>query len=325
MNILANEATEERGENARLSMFMGAIVISDLVKTTLGPKGMDKILQSTGREQEVSITNDGATILRSLFIDNPTAKVLIEISKIQDEEVGDGTTSVTVLAGELLREAEKLIEQKIHPQTIIEGWRLAVKVAREELVKFSKDNGKDKEKFKQDLLDIAKTTLSSKILTNEKDHFAQLAVDAVMRLNKENSNLENIQIIKKIGGNLRDSYLDSGFILEKRIGVGQPKRLENPKILLANTAMDTDKIKIFGAKIKVESTEKLAEIEQIERKKMLTKCEKILNHGVNCFINRQLIYNMPEQFFADHGVMAIEHADFEGIERLALVTGAEIV
>jgi len=233
----------------------------------LGPKGMDKILQSTGREQEVSITNDGVTILRSLFIDNPTAKVLIEISKIQDEEVGDGTTSVTVLAGELLREAEKLIEQKIHPQTIIEGWRLAVKVAREELVKFSKDNGKDKEKFKQDLLDIAKTTLSSKILTNEKDHFAQLAVDAVMRLNKENSNLENIQIIKKIGGNLRDSYLDSGFILEKRIGVGQPKRLENPKILLANTAMDTDKIKIFGAQIKVDSTEKLAELEQIERKK----------------------------------------------------------
>jgi len=136
--------------------------------------------------------------------------------------------------------------------------------------------------------------------------------------------LDSIHIIKKTGGSLQDSFLEEGFILEKKIGVGQPKRFENPKILIANTPMDTDKIKIFGAKIKAESTSDVEKIEEAEKQKMLQKCEKIVKHGVNCFINRQLIYNLPEQYFAEHGVMAIEHADFEGIERLALVLGAEI-
>jgi len=119
--------------------------------------------------------------------------------------------------------------------------------------------------------------------------------------------------------------LDNGFILEKKIGVGQPKRIENARILIANTAMDNDKIKIFGATVEVDSPDHHAAIEKAERDRMIKKCEKILNHKINCFINRQLIYNLPEQFFADHGVCAIEHADFEGVERLALVTGGDIV
>jgi len=132
-------------------------------------------------------------------------------------------------------------------------------------------------------------------------------------------------MIKKSGGSLKDSYLDEGFILEKKIGVGQPKRIENPKILIANTAMDTDKIKFFGAKVRVDSTAKVAEIEDAEKEKMLAKCKRIVDHGINVFINRQLIYNLAEQYFTDNGVAAIEHADFDGIERLSLVTGGEIV
>jgi len=151
-----------------------------------------------------------------------------------------------------------------------------------------------------------------------------MTVDAVLRL-KGSPNLESIQVLKKTGAALKESYLEEGFLLEKKIGVGQPKRLANPKILIANTAMDTDKIKIFGSRIKVDSTAKLGEIEEAERQKMLQKCKKIVDHGVNCFINRQLIYNLPEQFFTSNGVMSIEHADFEGIERLALVLGADIV
>jgi len=324
VRILEKEGSEERGENARLSSFVGAIAICDLVKTTLGPKGMDKILQSVTRDGSVSVTNDGATILKSIHLDNPAAKVLVEISKAQDDEVGDGTTSVTVLAGELLREAEKLIAQKIHPQTIIEGWRLATIAARDALTSSARDDSSNPEQFQKDLLNIARTTLSSKILQQEKDFFAQLCVDAVLRL-KGSTNLDAIHIIKKTGGSLRESYLEEGFILEKKIGVGQPKRLENAKIMIANTAMDTDKIKIFGSKVKVTSTAGVAAIEEVERKKMLDKCEKIVNHGINCFINRQLIYNLPEQYFTSKGVVSIEHADFEGIERLALVTGAEIV
>ncbi|CAF1698121.1 unnamed protein product [Brassica napus] len=321
--IFKDDASEEKGERARMASFIGAMAVADLVKSTLGPKGMDKILQSTGRGHSVTVTNDGATILKSLHIDNPAAKVLVDISKVQDDEVGDGTTSVVVLAGELLREAEKLVTSKIHPMTIIAGYRMAAECARDALLKRVIDNKENAEKFRSDLMKIAMTTLCSKILSQDKEHFAEMAVDAVLRL-KGSTNLEAIQIIKKPGGSLRDSFLDEGFILDKKIGIGQPKRIENAKILVANTAMDTDKVKIYGARVRVDSMTKVAEIEGAEKEKMKDKVNKILAHGINCFVNRQLIYNFPEELFADAGVLAIEHADFEGIERLGLVTGGEI-
>ncbi|GAO47162.1 T-complex protein 1 beta subunit [Saitoella complicata NRRL Y-17804] len=322
VQIFGEQATEERGESARLSSFVGAIAIGDLVKSTLGPKGMDKILQSAS-DGSVLVTNDGATILKSVALDNAAAKVLVNISKVQDDEVGDGTTSVCVLAAELLKEAERLVAQKIHPQTIIEGYRIASTAALQALEKAAVDNGKNNEAFRKDLINIAKTTLSSKVLSQDKVYFSELAVDAVLRL-KGSTNLDNIQVIKKVGGRMIDSYLDEGFILDKRIGVNQPKRMENVKILVANTPMDTDKIKVFGARVRVDATGKLADLERAEKDKMKAKVEKIKAHGINCFINRQLIYNWPEQLFADAGIMSIEHADFEGIERLALVTGGEI-
>ncbi|EEC79674.1 T-complex protein 1 subunit beta [Oryza sativa Japonica Group] len=321
--LLKDDATEEKGERARMASFVGGMAISDLVKTTLGPKGMDKILQSTGRGRSVTVTNDGATILKSLHIDNPAAKVLVDISKVQDDEVGDGTTSVVVLAGELLREAEKLVNMKIHPMTIIAGFRMAAECARDALLQRAMDNKEDSDKFRSDLMNIAMTTLSSKILSQDKEYFAGLAVDAVLRL-KGSTNLEAIQILKKTGGSLKDSFLDEGFILDKKIGLGQPKRIENAKILVANTAMDTDKVKIYGARVRVDSMAKVAEIEAAEKQKMREKVQKIIGHGINCFVNRQLIYNFPEELFADAGILAIEHADFEGIERLALVTGGDI-
>merc|ERR1712203_288225 len=254
----------------------------------------------------VEVTNDGATILRAVGVDNPAAKVLVEMSRVQDSEVGDGTTSVTVLASELIREAEKLVDMRIHPQTIIAGWRQASKVALE------------------DLMNIARTTISSKILSQHKDFFAKLAVDAVLRL-KGSGNLDAIQIIKIQGGSLDESFLDSGFLLNKKVGMHQPQRVENAKILIANTPMDTDKIKVFGSRVKVDNVPQIAELELAEKEKMKDKVDMICGHDMNVFINRQLIYNYPEQLFADKGIMAIEHADFDGIERLALVTGGEIV
>ena len=224
----------------------------------------------------------------------------------------------------MLREAEKLISQKIHPQTIVTGWRKAAKTAAAALKSCAKDNSSDTEKFRQDLMNIARTTLSSKILTQHREHFTELAVNAIMRL-KGSGNLEAIQIIKKLGGSLDDSFLDEGFLLDKKIGNNQPKRIENANILIGNTAMDADKIKVFGSRVRVDSVAKIAELELAEKEKMKDKVNLILKHGINCFINRQLIYNYPEQLFADAGVMAVEHADFEGVERLALVTGGEIV
>ncbi|KAL9091761.1 MAG: hypothetical protein Q9159_001276 [Coniocarpon cinnabarinum] len=320
--IFGEGVQEEKGENARLSAFVGAIAVGDLVKSTLGPKGMDKILQSAS-SGEIMVTNDGATILKAIALDNAAAKVLVNISKVQDDEVGDGTTSVTVLAAELLREAEQLVNRRIHPQTIIEGYRIASAAALSALDAAATDNSANASAWREDLVAIAKTTLSSKVLAQDRDHFANLAVDAVLRL-KGSTDLSHIQVIKKPGGRLRDSYLDSGFILDKRIGNNQPKRVTNAKILVANTAMDTDKIKIFGARVRVDTTSKLAELEQAERQKMKAKVDAIKGHGVNVFVNRQLIYNWPEQLFADSGIASIEHADFDGVERLALVTGADI-
>eukprot|EP01084_Bolivina_argentea_P035344 65577_1 len=326
--VLADQASVDKGANARLSSFVGAIAIADLVKTTLGPKGMDKILQSVGGGggggSDVSVTNDGATILRSIHVDNAAAKVLVDIAKTQDDEVGDGTTSVVVLCGELLREAEQLVNKtRMHPQTLIAGWRQATEIAKEVLVAAAEDNSNDEAAFRKDLLNIARTTLSSKVLSHEKEHFAELVVTAVLRL-KGSGNLDYIQIIKKPGGGLKDSRLEDGFVLDKKIGVGQPKRVENAKILIANTSMDTDKIKIYGSRVRVDSMAKVAEIEEAERDKMRHKCKNIIDHGINVFVNRQLIYNFPEQIMSEAGIMAIEHADFEGVERLAAVTGGSI-
>lgn len=223
-----------------------------------------------------------------------------------------------------MKVAEKLIEQRIHPQTIIGGWRKATNVAYEALLNAATDNSADDERFREDLMNIARTTLSSKILSQHKEHFAKLAVDAVLRL-KGSGNLSAIQIIKKRGATLANSFLDTGFLLDKKPGVHQPQRIENAKVLIANTPMDTDKIKVFGSKVRVDSMAKIAELETAEKEKMKDKVDKIIKHGCNVFINRQLIYNYPEQLFADAGIMAIEHADFDGIERLALVTGGEIV
>lgn len=322
VNLFNEEATEEKAENARLSSFVGALALGDLVKSTLGPKGMNKILQSVS-SGDINVTNDGATILKAIQLDNAAAKILVNISKVQDDEVGDGTTSVTVLAAELLREAEKLIGLKIHPQTIVEGYRIASAAALKALEEAAVDHGSDAATFRKDLMNIARTTLSSKVLAQDKDYFANLAVDAVLRL-KGSTDLDHIQIIKKVGGKLTDSYLDEGFILDKSIGTNCPKRVENARILIANTSMDTDKIKIFGARMKVDGTGKLAELERAEREKMKAKVEAIASHGINVFVNRQLVYNYPENILAEKGIMSIEHADFEGVERLSLVTGGEI-
>ena len=212
---------------------------------------MNKILQSASTG-DINVTNDGATILKAIQLDNAAAKILVNISKVQDDEVGDGTTTVTVLAAELLREAEKLINQKIHPQTIVEGYRIASVAALKALENAAVDNKADPQKFRQDLFNIARTTLSSKVLSQDKEYFSNLAVDAVLRL-KGSIDLEHIQIIKKVGGKLTDSYLDEGeahyislvsifwislgFILDKTIAVNSPKRLENAKILIANTCV----------------------------------------------------------------------------------------
>ena len=289
---------------------------------------MDKILVSMGGNEssrkKITVTNDGATILQSIHVDNPAARILIDISRTQDEEVGDGTTTVAVLAGELLREAEKLIQNKIHPQIIIKGWREARNVAKKVLEEIAMDNFDDEEKFRKDLKNIALTTLSSKLLLHDREKFAELAVNSVLRL-RGSGNLDYIKLIKKPGGTLSDSFIADGMILEKTISTGCQHFAKNPRVMVANTPMDHDKIKIMGSKVKVDSIKSIGEIEEAERRKMKAKVDKILAYKPDVFINRQLIYNYPEQLLAQAGVMVIEHADFDGVERLSAVLGSEIL
>jgi T-complex protein 1 subunit beta len=192
------------------------------------------------------------------------------------------------------------------------------------LVDISMDNSKDEEAFKKDLKNIAMTTLSSKLLITDREKFASMAVDAVLRL-KGSGNLDYIKLIKKAGGTLSDSFLAEGMILEKTISTGCVKNIKNPRIMVANTPMDHDKIKIMGSKVKVDSFAKIGEIEEAEKAKMRLKVEKILAHKPDVFINRQLVYNYPEQLLAEAGVMVIEHADFDGVERLSACLGSDIL
>lgn len=176
---------------------------------------------------------------------------------------------------------------------IIEGFRDAKNCALETLKEISKEGSENPEAFREQLMKIARTTISSKLLTYEKELFAKLAVDAILRLG-DSQNLDLIQIIKKLGGSLKESFLDDGFLLEKEISFGCPTRKENPKILVANTPMDYDKIKIFGSRVKTDSMQKVSEIENAEKEKMKNKVEKILAFKPDIFINRQLIYDYPE-------------------------------
>lgn len=197
-------------------------------------------------------------------------------------------------------------------------------MAKKVLEDISMDNFDDAEAFRKDLKNIAMTTLSSKLLLHDREQFANLAVDAVLRL-KGSGNLDYIKLIKKSGGTLQDSFIADGMILEKAISTGCDKTKTNPRVMVANTPMDHDKIKIMGSKVKVDSMAKIGEIEEAEKRKMKAKVDRILAYKPDVFINRQLVYNYPEQLLAEAGVMVIEHADFDGVERLSAVLGSDIL
>ncbi|KAG0434998.1 T-complex protein 1 subunit beta [Dictyocoela muelleri] len=297
--------TESKGKNAIEEIVEGTNLIGNIIKSTLGPHGKMKMLVS---ENNLKITNDGATIMKNLVCSSPSARVLMNLSKSQDWEEGDGTTTVVVLASSLINEGAKLNIPKI---SVLRGYELGLKRCLEVL---------DSQKFigkEADLINLAKTTLCSKVVKSHLNKFAKICVEAVNRVD----DLEMINIIK-IPGRVEDSFLEDGFLLDKEIYI---PTLKNPKILVANTSLDTDKVKIYGAKVQVESIDELSEIEIAERKKMNDKVKMICSNNIDLFINRQLIYDYPLQLFKNFGVVPIENADFEGVERLSNFLGAKIM
>lgn len=324
MNIFShnNDGTqEERGDDAIRTLRAGSELIGAILQSTLGPRGAFKVMQGP---QSVTITNDGATIMKNLVVDNPAARILINSSISQDWEEGDGTTSVAVLASLLVEEAYKL---KIHPVTIIRGYQLGLDRIKERLPELAQDASDS------DLLNLARTTICSKVLKCDLDLFSRICVDAVKRLGDEDMSL--IQIIKS-SGKLEESFLSDGFILKKDQPIDDAvisagRSAENGagphdiRVMIANTSLDSDKVKVFGAKINVSSISKLSEIEEAEKDKMRRKIDRICSLPFSVFVNRQLIYDYPFELFREKGVVAIEHADFDGVERLVKFLGGKIV
>ncbi|AAK39757.1 t-complex protein 1 beta SU (nucleomorph) [Guillardia theta] len=305
----------------KFSLSDDVMKIVQSLSTTLGPNGKDKIL--IDNEGHINTTNDGATILKNIKSNTIASLILKDVCSVQDLELGDGTTTICCLIGEMLREAENLMNQNIHPHSIIEGYRISAKIVIDILRKSSFDNSFNYDIFLADLLDIAKTTLMSKFISNYCETFSRISLSVILKL-KGNLNRGRINILKILGGSLKDSYLDNGILIEKSFGIGQPKKLLNARIMILNCSLDSDKIKIYGAKVKVKKLSQMAQIELSENKRLLDKCKKILNHGINVVVNRQLIYDKQERFFTDHGIISIENADFEGIEKLSLAVNSEI-
>jgi thermosome len=323
--ILREGTTREKGQGARSNNIMAAIAISDAVKSTLGPKGMDKMLvDSMG---DVVITNDGATILKEIDVEHPAAKMIVEVAKAQDEECGDGTTTAVVLTGELLKSAEELLEQNIHPTVISAGYKLAAKKAVEILNKISIPiKSGDKNTLKK----IAMTAMAGKGASGSKELLADVVVDAVTSVaekvgGKTMVDLDNIQIQKQQGGSIEQTQIVKGIILDKeRIHEGMPKQVKNAKIALLNTALEVKKTEV-DARIQINDPTQLQAFLDEEEGILKRMVEKVKKSGANVLISQKGIDDIVEHFLNKEGIYAVKSAKESDMEKLAKATSAKIV
>ncbi|MEM2910361.1 MAG: thermosome subunit beta [Nitrososphaerota archaeon] len=324
--LILKEGTQRtRGRPAQHNNILAAKIIAEVVKTTLGPKGMDKMLvDSLG---DVVVTNDGATILKKIDVEHPAAKMIVEVAKAQDETVGDGTTTAVILAGELLKRAEELMEQKIHPSTIISGYRKALEVAYKTLqdTMLTVDL-KDKSTIKK----VVKTALSSKSLGYALDHIADLAIEGVLSVIKERdgkliADKDDIQIVKKVGKSLMESELVRGVIVDKEVvHAAMPKRVENAKIALLDTPLEIEKTE-FSAEIRIRDPSKIKAFLDEETNILKEMVDKIASVGANVIVCQKGIDDAAQFFLAKAGILAVRRVKRSDMEKLAKATGGRIV
>jgi len=324
--IVLKEGTKrERGKGAQENNIAAARAISEAVKSTLGPKGMDKMLvDSMG---DVVITNDGATILKEIDVEHPSAKMIVEVAKSQDEECGDGTTTAVVLTGELLKEAGELLEQNIHPTVINSGFQLAAKKAVEVLNNLAIDI---KANDKKTLLDIAKTSMASKNASSEKEILAEVVVDAVTKVAEKRGketlvDLDNIQIQKKQGGGISNTEIIDGIILDKeRVHEGMPAHVKNAKIALVNAALEVKKTEV-DARIQIQDPTQLQAFLDEEESMIKKMVDKVQKSGANVLICQKGVDDIAQHFLAKEGIFTVRRAKKSDMEKLAKATGAKIV
>ncbi len=323
--VLKEGTTRESGRSAQEKNIMVAQAIAEAVRTTLGPKGADKMLvDSLG---DVVITNDGATILKELDVEHPTAKMLIEVAKAQDEECKDGTVTSVVLAAELLKRAGELMNQKIHPTVIVDGYRMAAEKAVEVLKNIAREvKPEDAEALKK----VATTAMTGKISDSFKDYLAELAVNAVRRVAEEKDgrirvDIDNIKVEKKHGGSIKDSRIVEGVILDKEVvHPGMPKEVKDAKILLLNQGLEVKKTE-FDATIRITSPEQLQAFLNEEEKMLKDMVEKIKASGAKVVLCQKGIDDMAQHFLAKAGIYAVRRVKKSDMEKLAKATGGKIV
>jgi len=323
--ILKEGTTRSRGKEAQRNNIMAARVIGEVLKTTLGPRGMDKMLiDSLG---DITITNDGAAILKEIDVEHPAAKMMVEIAKTQDDMVGDGTTSAVVLASELLKKAEELLEQNIHPTILVSGFRKASQKAIEVIGKTAVPLDTNDRKT---LLKVALTSMSSKSLGSAKDHLAEISIDAVKQIaeqrgDKTIADIDNIQLIKKTGKSLLETELIRGVIIDKEVvNPGMPKMKENAKIALLDSALEIEKTEIT-AEIRIKDPTQMKAFLDQETTMMQDMVEKVKASGANVIFCQKGIDDMVQHFLAKEGIIAARRVKESDMEKLARATGGRIV
>ncbi|MHA2377536.1 MAG: thermosome subunit beta [Candidatus Thorarchaeota archaeon] len=326
--VLREDTERTRGRDAQRNNIMAAVVIAEAVKSALGPKGMDKMLvDSFG---DVTVSNDGATILKEMDVAHPAAKMVIEVAKTVDSEVGDGTTTAAILVGDLLKQAETLLDQKIHPTTIISGYRKAASKAIEVIEATAETVDPAAAGFRKILIDVAKTSMSSKFVSTNKEELANLVVDAVLSATKDlddmqDFEMDDIQRNKQKGLPVTATELVPGLVLDKEIvHPGMPKSIAKAKIALLESPLEVSKTE-FDAKISISDPSAMQSFLDEEERMLRSMVDKIVEAGANVVIAQKGIDDVVQHYLAKNGILAVRRIKKSDVERLHKSTGAAIV
>jgi thermosome len=323
--ILKEGTSRKRGRDAQKNNIMAAKIIAEVLRSTLGPRGMDKMLiDSLG---DITITNDGAAILDEIDVQHPAAKMMVEVAKTQDDMVGDGTTTSVILAGELLQKAEDLLEQNIHPTIIVQGYRKAVEKAIEALAKLAITIDIDD---RATLKKVSMTSMGSKAVGDARGHLSDITIDAVKliaekRGDKTIADIDNIQRVKKEGKSLFDTELIKGIIIDKEIvNAGMPKRAEKAKIALLDSPLEVEKTE-FSSEIRIRDPTQMQAFLDKETTMLKEMVDKISSSGATVIFCQKGIDDMAQHFLAKKGIMAARRVKQSDMEKLARATGGKVI
>ena len=322
--VLKESALQQKGKDAQKNNITAAKLVAELVKTSLGPRGLDKMLvDSLG---DVTITNDGATILKEIDAQHPAAKMMVEVSKTIDTEVGDGTTSSVVIAGSMLEKAEKLLEKNIHSTVIIDGYQNASAKALELLKRLAKKIQADDH---ESLTKIAKTSMQSKLISEDSVGLSKLVVDSILKIAQRDGenysvDLDNLKVEKKSGGSIDDTTLIKGIVLDKEIvHSGMPTKIEKAKIALVNTALEVEKTEM-SAEIRISDPTQMQMFLEEENRMLKDMVEKLHQIGANVLICQKGIDDIAQHFLAKHGILAVRRVKESDMTKLTKATGGRI-